>query len=929
VNARKTLVSCLGLAAVLVALALPAAAQADFGLKSISAEALDANGSIDLQAGSHPFAYRVNFTMNQDLEGLPEGILRDVIAELPTGFVGNPKAAEQCDGATFEGQNSICPPTTQVGIAEITFERGTVALQPVFNLSTPVGIPARLGFSLVSLNSFQEASLRPSDYGVNVADQTVPNLNIQSITETIWGVPADERHDAERQCQINGELRFGCSTDSPERPFLSQPTSCTGPLKTTVRVDSVEEPGVFDSKTVNSVNDNGVEAGLENCEAPAFEPTVTVQPETAAADSATGLHVNVHVPQSKDPDQPASANLKDTVVTFPVGLAINPSAADGLGACALEGPQGINLPKSTDPSVPEPTAVAEPAKCPPSSRVGTVEVSTPLLDHPVPGNVYLAKQFENPFNSLLALYIGLNDPISGTVVKLAGKVELDPATGQLKTTFENNPQLPFEDLDFNIFGGPRANLTTPGTCGTYSTGAVLTPWTTPEGATVTRSSSFPVIAAAFGGPCANTEGEEPNAPGFEAGTVAPLAGTYSPFVLRLNRENGSQHFSGLNLTLPPGVAAKFAGVDQCSEAQIAQAEARANPGEGALEAAQPSCPQASQLGTVIVGAGSGTPLYVQGHAFLAGPYKGAPFSVVIVTPAIAGPFDLGAVVVRSALYVDETTAQGTIKSDPFPTILAGIPLDVRSVTVRVDRQNFTLNPTSCEVEAVKGELISTAGQTAPLSNRFQVGGCRGLGFSPKLSLRFKGSTRRTGHPALRAVLKQPAGQANIGRVSVVLPSTEFIDQAHVGNPCTRPQFAEHKCPPISELGTATAYSPLLDKPLRGKVYFRANGGVRELPDVVADLNGQVHIVLVGFVDTITKKGSEQSRLRNTFALVPDAPVEKFILSLKGGKQGLLQNSQNLCRAEVPQTAVVKMTGQNGKTHDSVLRIANSCRKKRR
>jgi hypothetical protein len=928
VRAQKKLLGCLGLAAIVLALAAPAGAQAAFGLKSISAQAINADGSVDLQAGSHPFAYRVNVTMNQNSENLPEGVLRDLFVELPTGFSGNPLAAPKCPGATFEGLQSLCPANTQVGFAKVTFgeKPSQESISPVYNLSTPLGTPARLGFSVGGFNSFQEAGLRPSDYGLNVFDLTVPSLKIQSITETIWGVPADSRHDPERRCGDTGN--YGCPTDSPRLAFLSLPTSCTGPLKTTVSVDSFEAPGVFDKKTVSSVDDNGIEAGLENCEAPPFEPTITAQPETAAADSPTGLHVNVHVPQSKDPEQLASAHLKDTVVSFPPGVVINPSGGDGLGACALEGPQGINLPKSTDPTVPEPAAVSEAAKCPPSSKVGTVSVKTPALDHPLPGTVYLARQFENPFNSLLALYIGINDPVSGIVIKLAGRVELDPVTGQLTTSFENNPQQPVEDLEVDIFGGPRANLTTPGTCGSYHTNATLVPWTTPEGATVTKSSSFAISAAAAAGPCANSEAEKPNSPAFEAGTATPLAGTYSPFVLKMSRENGSQHFSALNVTMPPGLTGKLAGIPYCSEAQLAQAKARSNPGEGVLEAAQPSCPQASDVGTATVGAGSGSPLYVSGHAYLAGPYKGAPLSLAIITPAIAGPFDLGTVVVRSALFVDENTAQITVKSDPIPTILAGIPLDVRSITVKIDRSNFTLNPTSCEVMAVSGEAISTTGQAAPLKNRFQVGGCRGLNFSPKIAISFKGGTKRAQHPALRTVITRPEGQANFGKVSVALPSTQFIDQNHVGNPCTRPKFAEGNCPRISELGTATAYTPLLDKPLKGKVYFRANGGARTLPDIVIDLNGQVHFVLVGFVDTIHKKGSEQARVRTTFAQNPDAPVSKVILQLFGGKRGTIVNSQNLCKTKVPQTAIVKMTGQNGKTHDSEPKIANSCPKKK-
>ena len=702
-------------------------------------------------------------------------------------------------------------------------------------------------------------------------------------------------HDPERFCiPTDPELGVieGCDSDAPLASFLTLPTRCGVPLQTTLRVSSVE--GEEDEATVTT-------APLEGCEKLPFAPQVKARPETAAADSPTGLAVGIKIPQSTAPAQLATAHLKDTVVTLPAGLAVNPSAASGRSACTLA---------QVDLSGPGP------ANCPDASKVGTVAVSSPLVDHPLPGSVYLARQGENPFGSLIALYLTVNDPLTGVVVKQAIKVLPDPATGQLTAYTENTPQLPFEVLDFNFFGGPRAALTTPPTCGTYTTQTLFTPWTAPEGKPVKESDAFQITQGAQGGPCPTSEAQMPFAPGFEAGTTAPLAGAYSPFVMKLTRENGSQRLSALNVTLPPGLSAKLAGVSECSEPQIAAAIARSAPGDGALELQSPSCPASSQLGTVTVGAGSGAPIYVQGHAYLAGPYKGAPLSIAIITPAVAGPFDLGVVVVRSALFIDETTAQATAVSDPIPQSLQGIPLAVRSIAVRLDRNQFSLNPTNCEAKQFKGQAISPIGTTAPLSAPFAVAGCRGLEFTPKIALSFKGATKRAQHPALHTVMTLPKGQANFGKVSVTLPSTQFIDQNHVANPCTRPKFAEEKCPKISELGTVTAYTPLLDKPLTGKVYFRANGGARTLPDIVADLHGQIHFVLVGFVDSVHKKGSEQSRVRTTFAQNPDAPVSKVVLSLLGGKRGTIVNSQNLCTTRVPQTAIVKMAGQNGKAHDS-------------
>jgi hypothetical protein len=908
VNVARRLGAFIALAAALGALSAPVGAQASFGIRTAGAEALNKDGSVDLRAGSHPYEYTVSFSMNRDAKGNPEGTLRDFIADLPAGMVGDPLAVPRCPGAAFEGQSPRCPGDTQIGIAHIVI-KGVEAISPVYNLTPPLGVAASVGTSIINENSFQEASLRPSDYGVRISDITIPtDIELLSISETIWGVPMEASHNADRVCVgPKNELIHNCSSDIAPAAFLTLPTSCNEPLRTTLSVDSVQEPDEFKNFPLVSEDESGNPAALNGCAALPFTPTISARPETAAADSPTGLHVHLHLPQVADPKQVASAHLRDAVVTLPRGLAVNPSSADGLQGCSLA---QVGL------------GEAGPARCPDASKVGTVAAQTPLLDHPLPGSVYIARQGENPFGSLIALYVVVEDPISGVTVKLAGKVEPDLQSGQLRATFRENPQAPIEDIDFEFFGGPRATLTTPPTCGVYTTDADFTPWSAPQGADALRSDSFAISAGAQGGGCPATEAQMPNQPSFEAGTEAPLAGSYSPFVLKLSRQNGSQRLVALNATLPPGLSAKLAGVQECSEAQIAAATARSKLGQGAQEQASPSCPPASEIGTVSVGAGSGAPFFVQGHAYLAGPYKGAPLSVAIVTPAVAGPFDLGTVVVRTALYINETTAQATVKSDPLPSILQGIPLDLRTIAVKIDRPSFALNPTSCSEKAVSGEAISTAGSAAALRDRFQVGGCKGLDFSPKLSLSMKGATRRSGHPAFKAVLTQPKEQANIASTAVILPPTEFIDQNHIANPCTRAQFNVGQCPPSSVLGRARAFTPLLEKPLEGPVYFRSNGGERELPDVVVALRGQVPFTLVGFVDAVHRKGSESSRVRTRFATVPDAPVSKFILELNGGKKGLLVNSANICK--VANLASVKMAAQNNKAHDVNQRIGTSC-----
>jgi hypothetical protein len=501
------------------------------------------------------------------------------------------------------------------------------------------------------------------------------------------------------------------------------------------------------------------------------------------------------------------------------------------------------------------------------------------------------------------MYLVVVDPDTGVVLKLPGKISTDPLTGRITTSFDDNPQLPFEYLNLQLKGGSGAALIAPTSCGIYTAHAEFTGWAQPE-RSVSSDSSFRIDEG-----CGAASQFKP---GLSAGSSNPTAGAFSPFVLRVTRQDGEQNLSRIEATLPPGVLAKLAGVPLCGDAQAATGD----------------CPAASQVGTTTVAAGAGPdPIYVPqpGKAptavYLAGPYNGAPYSLVVKVPAQAGPFDLGVVTVRNALYVDPTTTQVTAKSDPLPQILQGIPLAYRDVRVEINRNDFTLNPTSCEPMQVTSLLTSSVGMRATPSARFQVANCEGLAFKPSLALSFKGQTKRTGDPALAAVLKAPAGQANIAKTAVILPSSVFIDNRHINNPCTRVQFAANACPAKSILGTATAYTPLLDKPLTGPVYFRSNGGERKLPDLVADLNGQIHVVLVGFIDSV-KSGKESSRVRTRFQSVPDAPVSKFELKLYGGKRGLIQSSTNICK-ELGK-ATVQMTGQNGKPNDFETAIGTSC-----
>ena len=662
-----------------------------------------------------------------------------------------------------------------------------------------------------------------------------------------------------------------------------------------ITADGSELIGEEASVTVD-VEANGSEEELE------YDPEVHATPSTNVADSPTGLNLNVHVPQNTECEELeyaepaereeaiengestvdcplATSNTKKLKVALPDGMVLNPSGANGLGGCPTAG-IGLTTPLGSKPI----HFTAEPANCPDDSKIGTVEVDTPLLEAPMPGEVYLAEPYANPFNSLLAIYIGVDDKQRGIVAKFAGQLEADPNTGRLVATVDEQPQLPLENIRIRLKQGPHGALRTPPTCGGYTTKSELTPYSAP-GSPVSFEDAFSIVSSPTGS-C----GPEPNAPSFDTGTVAPIAGRYSPVVVNLSRGDGTQEFHSVNLVLPQGISAKLRGIPYCPDSALAAAAGR----KGKEEQASASCPAASGVGSVTVGAGAGpSPYYANGRVYLAGPYKGAPLSLAVIVPATAGPFDLGNVVVRVALRVDPVTAQITAVSDAIPSILQGIPLDVKSVVVRLDRSEFTKNPTSCDPTSVGGSLFSTVGSMAPLSERFQLGECRRLGFKPKLFLRLTGRHKRTDNPRLRAVVVPRGGDANIAFTQVQMPRSLLLDQSHINTVCTRVQFAQDACPAGSIYGQATAYTPLFDQPLSGNVYLRSSQ--HKLPDLVADLNGQVSVELSGRTDAV--KGA----LRNTFEVVPDAPVSKFVLWLQGGNKSLLEASKNLCKGKQKAT----------------------------
>jgi len=898
------------------------------------------DGQLAALAGSHPYQLTISFAVNTKTgpkggaKFVPAGgDIKDIDVTTPAGLVGNPTATSRCTPLQFSTTHTVnvgegskgttgfftanaCPDSSVVGLVLPQQVEGVSGSGPVplYNLTPPPGVAAEFGAQILNTPFYIDFEVRPDEsYRILGELRNLTQVKrLTAATTIVWGTPASPIHDPVRGSCLDQLVEIlpitlpGCEPlEAEEEPFLRLPTSCIAPLGFDFSFDNWTNPGEF-------VSQGGAGPVPSACNQVEFEPSFEATPTTDTADSPTGLHADVHLPQPEDPEGRGEADLRKTVVTLPRGLAVNPASANGLEACSA-----AQIGLTSAPGVEPPTFSAAAAHCPDAARIGEVKVNTPLVDHPLSGGVYLAAPHENPFGSLLAVYIAVADAQSGVVVKLPGEVEANQLTGQLTTTFEETPQTPFEDFELNFFGGPLAALRTPAVCSTYTTEAVMTPWSAPEsGPPVTKTNSYPIDKAPGGGACPTSEGAEPNKPSFESGTVAPIAGAYSPLIVRLQRDDGSQEFGSLTVTPPPGLLARLVGVPYCPDANIVAAEGRS----GKAEQQSPSCPAASEVGSVVAGAGAGpSPYYASGRVYLAGPYKGAPLSLAIVTPGVAGPYDLGTIVVRTALYVDPETARITARSDPIPHILQGISLDVRSVLVKVDRPTFTLNPTNCDPLAFGGELTSTLGQTVPLSQRFQVGECGRLRFRPSLSITLKGGARRNDNPAMKAVLTYPkkGAYSNVARARVTLPHSEFLDNAHFHTICTRVQFAANACPSGSIYGRARAITPLLDKPLEGPVFLRSSS--HELPDLVVSLHGQIPVVLDGRIKSVN------GGISTTFEGLPDAPVSKFVLELRGGKKGILVNSTNICVGK--HLAKVSFSAQNGRYINSKTALRATCPKK--
>ena len=832
----------------------------------------------------------------------PVGELKDVRVDLPVGLSVNPSATVQCPLAMFESAASNCPAESKVGESQVEASllgvpappTAPLTKVPVYNVVPKEEEAARFGLELAGNEVFLEGDVEwASDYheGFTIHVPKALPIGIEGLI-------------LRNRLVFNG--RAGDGT------FLTTPSTCFGEAfkqsgsiySTFLRAASYQEEaglGYVFPQSAEPRLESPIPPGTspKECNTIPYQPTVATSPGTGSVNSPSTASVAIAVPHIKGPTTQDSSNTRTATVTLPTGMGINPAAATGLQTCTDQ-----QFGKGTRNAV----------GCPKASEIGTVKIESPPLpeaDKQLEGPVYVGRQLSrDPLSGdEYRIFIDAVSKRYGVDVRLVGNVRANPVTGQLSTTITEAPQVPFTSFVLHFNNSPRPSvLSSPPTCGPNQTSAVLTPWSgnppaRPDG-------SFSLTSLPSGGPCPKSMGERPFSPGFGLAPKSSKAGAYSPLSLNLTRGDGQQELKGADLTLAPGMTGKLAGLVYCNPPALAAAAGRG----GAEEAASSSCPAKSLVGSVAIEAGTGpSPLKIEGKAFLSGPYKGAPLSLAVITPATAGPFDLGTVVVRVALFVDPVTAQIHAVSDPIPDVYGGTQLSVRAVRLNLDRNEFTLNPTSCEPLSSRGALRGGGGDPTnaaawssfAVSAPFQTSRCDDLKFRPKLTTKLIGSRkkmRRNGHPRFRATLVARDGDANIARAALTLPHAEFLDQGHIGTICTRVQLAADDCPKRAIYGQAEATTPLLDDKLKGPVYLVSSNHL--LPDLLADLQGQVDIQLHGVIST------KKARTKTVFFPVPDVPVSKFVLNMSGGKRGLLVNSRNLCAG--PAFSFLNFKGQNGK-----------------
>ena len=847
------------LVSIALAVLLPAAAQADFGVQSFSATTLQSDGtSLFTQAAGHPPLGVTSFTI-KTVGGLPDGgfpggVLKNIHVDIPPGVLADPESLPKCTSPT--PILATCGPGTQIGtttiLALVNVSPAITApiTVPVFNMEPTPGQASTFAFSLGAsaprVNI--EGGIRDTgDYG---ATYDIRNLSgtppVMGSSLTFWGVPAEH------------------TTGGSPNPFVTTPTFCGPPYTTTLTLES--QTGAKATAT------DTTPTGATGCDQIPFNPSITVTPGTTKRDSPAGGSVNLHVPSLKNPTGLESSHVKTTVLTLPEGLTLNPSAANGLQACT-----DAQLAKGTHDTV----------TCPDASKVGTVEIVSPYLADPLTGSLWVGQPQDNdPYR----LFLQATGP-SGLDVRLKGSVAADPVNGRLTATFADTPQTPFTDFTLTFNGGPRSVLATPLSCGAAVTTSAISPYS--GNAPATPTSSFTVDGDGSGGGCGPTL----FTPQFEASTSSSKAGGDTSFTTVINRQDGQQTLSRIKLDQPPGLSGRIPAVPLCADAN----------------AAAGTCPDASRIGTVTVAAGAGSePFTLSGPAYLTGPYNGGPYGLAIVVRAIAGPYDLGTVVVRSAIRVDPVDAHLTIDSDAFPTILKGIPLRLRTVKVTVDRAGFLLNGTACGPQNVLSSIRSVDGSNATPSAPLSVTGCDALPFKPVITATTSGRPTAKRGGSLLVTLKQPAGQANLRRVSVQLPKAYAARGTTTAKACldTIYNADPKKCGAVSRVGTTQAVTPLLPTPLTGNAYLVGHNA--RLPTLEVQLNGSG--VNIGLSSTI-KFGKGYS---STFPAIPDVPVSSFTINLPQGLNSLLGISGSVCKK--PISMPTNYTAQSGRTLYQTVRI---------
>lgn len=910
------------------------------------------------QAGGHPWGLTsvVEFATEvgcNDPSHVPTQEPKDIFVSLPPGLLGNPMAVPRCS-LTDAFALGKCPVATQVGVYRLRWFSGKQLVGPIVDVVPEKGQSAE--FALLNNFNFSggltghlvRAFERGREvYGLSVSSTKIPIVQLYRVETTFWGVPADPSHDLMRGlicgattetgplgCTLTGGPRSGQPSGVEKAPFLTLGTDCAaGPETATVRADSWEEPGsVAQGRYTGFAELSITMPGSTGCDLLAFDPSIEARPDTLLSDEPVGLDVNVKVPLDEAPEASATPQLRDALVTLPEGMSVSPGVVDGIRACDATGPEGIDItgPESERPA-PNGELELAPGHCPDASAVGTAEAVTPLLSEPVKGHVFLARpgcggagqgpctEEDVRDGNLYRLYLELGGEgelaASGVHFKVEGRTEVDPATGQITTVFEENPQTPFSELKVHLNGGPRAPLANPAACGRAVTTADFTPWSipgsTPEGLFMAGTPDATPASFYEVGGCSSPP---PFKPGFVAGTVTPQAGQLSAFTMNLSRGDREQYVKGIQIHTPPGLLGMLSSVLLC----------------GALEAEAGTCSQASRIGTTRVATGSGShPFEIEGEVFLTGPYGGSPFGLSVVVHVVAGPFNLGVVVVRARIAVDPTNSTLTVTTDEtgphaVPQIVFGVPVRLKRITVDIDRPGFMFNPTNCGSQQVIATVSGSQDATASVSSPFAVGGCKSLAFKPRFSVTTSAKTSRAKGASLDTKLTYPAGSfgndANVARAKVDLPKQLPSRLTTLQKACPAATFAANpaSCPAASVVGIVRSRTPLLPVELSGPVYFVSHGG-EAFPNLIVVLQGDgVRVDLVG--DTfISKKGITST----TFNTVPDVPVESFELYLPEGRYSALAANGNLCKEQSKLRMPTEFVAQNGAVIRESTKIAVS------